>query len=430
MGDHEQITALQHDVDALDAKISTGAKYFNIDVPDYAAGASPSRDAYLRIGSTSGFTDPSQYGSTLWQQFELYLDESKTDPPHLRDRTGADQRPQLYGASDTAQNLWDNAGWRDHCDGNRITTTGGDKVEVIRGNYQLLVLGRAASGSADDGVIFDASGGHLVSGDTAPGMVTRIEYKQQKFGGTWKVTEETEKGHVHEIFGGEFKEEFRGSKKTSIVGNVPSSLTSTFAAEGTGDETGLPDLLDGTWARTITEYVGSSDSRVGAISSTTYAASITETTDVTGAVSGTTNAASITETTTAPTITETINATTITSNTYATTVYENVGKSGAHCATITEHWGDSKETTHGGKIDILLGGLLEVFVGGKLSVVAAKEVEIIGLAHTEVHAGSFREITLGYKWDLVVGWELEVDDYSTKIDAISKKSIAAAIFLG
>jgi hypothetical protein len=33
-------------------------------------------------------------------------------------------------------------GWRDHSDGNRITTTLGDKVEVIRGNYKLIVLGR------------------------------------------------------------------------------------------------------------------------------------------------------------------------------------------------------------------------------------------------------------------------------------------------
>jgi hypothetical protein len=34
-------------------------------------------------------------------------------------------------------------GWRDHSDGNRITTTRGDKVEVIRGNYKLIVLGRS-----------------------------------------------------------------------------------------------------------------------------------------------------------------------------------------------------------------------------------------------------------------------------------------------
>jgi hypothetical protein len=47
-----------------------------------------------------------------------------------------------------------------------------------------------------------------------------------------------------------------------------------------------------------------------------------------------------------------------------------------------------------------------------------------------VHAGSFREITFGYKWDLVVGYELEVDEYCTKISTITSKSIAAAIFLG
>src|SRR5690606_32659996 len=33
-------------------------------------------------------------------------------------------------------------GWRDHSDGNRITTTYGDKVEVIRGNYKMVILGR------------------------------------------------------------------------------------------------------------------------------------------------------------------------------------------------------------------------------------------------------------------------------------------------
>jgi hypothetical protein len=33
-------------------------------------------------------------------------------------------------------------GWWDHSDGNRVTTTSGDKIEVIQGNYKLVVLGR------------------------------------------------------------------------------------------------------------------------------------------------------------------------------------------------------------------------------------------------------------------------------------------------
>ena len=56
-------------------------------------------------------------------------------------------------------------GWRDHTDGNRITTTRGDKVEVIRGNYKLIVLGRQDQAkSATAGM--DISGGQT---DTSPG---------------------------------------------------------------------------------------------------------------------------------------------------------------------------------------------------------------------------------------------------------------------
>jgi hypothetical protein len=39
-------------------------------------------------------------------------------------------------------NLLTKGGWWDHSDGNRVSTTLGDKVEVIQGNYKLVVLGR------------------------------------------------------------------------------------------------------------------------------------------------------------------------------------------------------------------------------------------------------------------------------------------------
>ncbi len=49
--------------------------------------------------------------------------------------------PDDYRTLESSQ-LHTKGGWRDHTDGNRITTTRGDKVEVIRGNYKLIVLGR------------------------------------------------------------------------------------------------------------------------------------------------------------------------------------------------------------------------------------------------------------------------------------------------
>ena len=390
-------------------------------------GATPKRDAYLRNGSMSAFVDGSQHGATLWGYFDRFLDQSTADG-HVRDRSGAsDDRPPLYGADDTPANLFNNAGWRDHTDGNRVTTTGGDKVEIIRGNYQLLVLGRGAG--PDDGVLFDASGGHLVSGDIAPGMVTRIEYKTDKFGGTWKVTEETEKGHVHEVYKGEFKEEFLGSKRTSIVGTVPSEYAATFAAEGGPTWDGNPSLLDGTFASDITEYVGSSAAPITSITSTSYATTVSETCHF-GTVTETKNVSS--------SLTETLTTPSLTSNTYAKTITEQFGKADDHCYLTTTHYGNKtdtvmgavEETVLGAVTDIKVGGLFEILVGGKLGLVLAKEVEIILGAHMEIHAGSFREITLGYKWDLVVGYELEVDTYSKTISTISKSSIAAMIFLG
>lgn len=33
-------------------------------------------------------------------------------------------------------------GWWDHSDGNRISTTAGDKIEIIQGNYKMVVMGR------------------------------------------------------------------------------------------------------------------------------------------------------------------------------------------------------------------------------------------------------------------------------------------------
>ena len=65
-----------------------------------------------------------------------------------------------YRSGESAR-LHSKGGWRDHSDGNRITTTRGDKVEVIRGNYKLLVLGRTDNLSNAEG--FDNSGGWIDS---------------------------------------------------------------------------------------------------------------------------------------------------------------------------------------------------------------------------------------------------------------------------
>jgi hypothetical protein len=101
-----------------------------------------------------GFTDDTRNrGSGTHAAPGAPLNANHQDPP-----PGAD-----YRLGESAR-LHTKGGWRDHSDGNRITTTRGDKVEVIRGNYKLLVLGRQDDVANVAGQEF--SGGQL---DNDPG---------------------------------------------------------------------------------------------------------------------------------------------------------------------------------------------------------------------------------------------------------------------
>lgn len=369
---------------------STGSKYLQIFVPDYSG----ELDSYIRLGVPAA-TDESAGGAALWAHFRRFADqdfqEDSGETAHDRDRTGTDARPPLFGEAATPEGFWSKLGWRDHCDGNRLTTTGGDKIEIVKGNYQLLVLGRGDA--PDDGSVMDMSGGHIWSADIAPGTVTKTEYKSAKFAGTWKITEETTKGHVHEIFRGEFKEEFTGSKKTSIVGNLASDLASdiasAFADEGTKtSDSGNPDVVDGTFADKILEYTDATE-----LKSYQYV----------------------------DTIEETIEGDSLTSNVYVQTIYENFGKCSDHVNMVTHNWGTKNDIVMGVETTTVLGLKTDFFLG--------KEVSAIVGTHEEFHLGLFREITIGYKWDLVIGAELEVETYSHKVDTLSKWD-ALSLFLG
>ena len=183
-------------------------------------------------------------------------------------------------------------GWWDHADGNRISTTSGDKVEVIQGNYKLVVLGRqegvAGYGNAAS---FDMSGGHVVDQDAAPNAnVMCVEYV--KDGDVWTVVEDNGSGNLTEIFNGEHKELFTGSKKESYVGLDPTNETHRSRSHKDDkvqgpDKAKDPKIIDKTWAQSISTYVGSDGKPVpsiytytaaGAINDVTFASEVTSTT--------------------------------------------------------------------------------------------------------------------------------------------------------
>ncbi len=175
-------------------------KFFMIDVPDFRAGIDGAKSlrSYLRLGVASqnagnpqnkedgedlaslvmGFTDDTR---------DRGLETSREEPEDIAEKGGP--RAPGHGLTveqrkERSRQLHKLGGWRDHSDGNRITTTNGDKVEVIRGNYKLIVLGRQAAEldeegeeglekrieALEHGSAWEASGGQVDSADPAFGQ--------------------------------------------------------------------------------------------------------------------------------------------------------------------------------------------------------------------------------------------------------------------
>ncbi|HEY1692679.1 MAG TPA: hypothetical protein VGG39_10990 [Polyangiaceae bacterium] len=162
----------------IEAGPKEGKKYLALSVPNYQNNLS----SYLCLGSDPEWRndvgkDPSVYGALLSGMVLGFCDDDRprgslqtpgqnVAPGEYVDDTGTQTNPLQANPSMTKESsdlLHTKGGWRDHSDGNRITTTYGDKVEVIRGNYKLLVLGRQSDPTAQIAG-FDISGG-LVSSD-------------------------------------------------------------------------------------------------------------------------------------------------------------------------------------------------------------------------------------------------------------------------
>ena len=117
----------------------------------------------------------------------------------------------------------DYVGWRDHTDGHRITTTRGDKIEVVGGNYKVVSYGR---GQGD--AVFEMSGGLIVDGDIAPGDVTSVTWRDcptDSGNKGWKTVEQAQKANQVERFHGTKREEHFGDEIISVIG-APTGLAS------------------------------------------------------------------------------------------------------------------------------------------------------------------------------------------------------------
>lgn len=203
-------------------------------------------------------------------------------------------------------------GWRDHSDGNRISTTYGDKVEVIRGNYKMIVLGRQDDPESSTG--WDASGQHIQDwGYTMPGASVRVEessnYTDADGNNVWHLQNTTEGVVQSSNFAGDFFEYHWGKKHWTTVGSAKPTDKGP-----NGYPRQNPHILEKTWAEKIEGYTGSVDWPIPVITEETWAittasltnvaTAITEMTVCPGVITSSTNAGVINDATTAAAINE------------------------------------------------------------------------------------------------------------------------------
>lgn len=180
----------------VDHDMSGGPQYFSINVPN--------RAAYLRLGQTPTGRDAA-----------LSIETTAAVLPamyHLANAVTHDDflAGNFIHVPVDGEAFHQEAGWADHCDGNRVSTTNGDKVEVIEGSYKLITCGGQAG--------IDFSGGHMRTWSKTPGFISQVDAE----GRAATMTIKAEDHYALRFYGGEYDEFWGGTSYCSYYGVDPS----------------------------------------------------------------------------------------------------------------------------------------------------------------------------------------------------------------
>lgn len=389
-------------------------KFLQLLVPNYDGCAGPSATSgpaltYLRLGShypeRSEFSDEAAFSAAVATESvapahtgnELLKDAQGNLDVTFKDDGWLPRRPGVYAPDDNGDKTyryWDGAsldmattdpttlnaklltrgGWREHTDGNRISTTRGDCVEVVGGNYKLIVMGRVEGPNVGPST-WEISGGHSHDSTSHPGEVTSIEWSEAE-DGTWKVVETTRRGNTISYYQGKQEEHFFGPSMTSL----------TTKGQSTSDsyDTSYPILEEETWAKSV--------------SGETHASSITETTTIRADGSSTeyTYADEIEDFTGAVPLEEVMLQR---ENTYATdliskTVFDERHSHSIGAASVAVSMAATAETSTGAKFGLDFSG-------------ATADLKLA--AKAEMHVGAGLELSTTNTWEYKLAAKLEIN---------------------
>jgi hypothetical protein len=392
----------------------TPAKYLLLEVPNFNRAETPAdaMTSYLRLGSVprpaiAGSPEaPKSTGEDLASRAAITFEDGRRgvflDDERIRNTAAPGFAPVDERFDETAK-LHTLGGWRDHSDGNRISTTRGDKIEVIRGNYKLLVLGRQDEAKGAAG--WDVSGGHT----EGLGVKSSIEWVQT-FGGTWKTLETSEKGDTWVTQHGNSESHHYGEHMISTTGSEDERrpVYDPYRRIVRWDPAPNPEISERTWARSIESHTGSSGNRVPHIQNETWADDVASVTQA-HSISDATTADSITSATNAGAVTSTTNAGAITDTTIAgaQTAMNIIG------AMTNINVGNSLMVNVGATENINVGAMLDVTVAASARITMGASLDVTMGVHSSIELGG--EVELAPDRNLVVGTSNEVAGMKTTV---------------
>jgi hypothetical protein len=416
----------------------TAGKYLLLEVPNFTGDTSSDDNrkmgSYLRLGAAAANAgdraQPRHTGEDLAGWVQGFADDTRQrDDPHATNhpppeafdpaspanpmRTGSAGMPPPDSMTPVpldrraeSRVLHSKGGWRDHSDGNRITTTRGDKIEVIRGNYKLVVMGRAdqhgqrpGSGGMGQGQGWDISGGLVDSVDvdfattiddgtdndptrsqdnsTAAG--SRKQTDQQWMSVQYKWEQDTGDGRW-------------GWTQTTITGSEVYSA----------NDQGNGKIISKTWVDHMEQYVGSASCRVDSVVQDTYANTFETTTDASGNIFTNNNATWMHEHDSAS------NQISVVQTAPAITSYQ--GAVGAVVSNIIAPV----------FADTMIGVHAESHLGVHLDTQVGAHVDLHILEHLDIHLGWHHDMHVGhghYELKSNGKMELDTDESTAKVDA-------------
>lgn len=127
-------------------------------------------------------------------------------------------------ASALTSELMTRGGYRLHTDGNLVSTTRGDRVDVVFGNHQLAVLGRVGAST-----YVESSGGHSLRSDASTHQrSTSTEWNATR--STWTTYQETLKGNHTSRFQGPLETVFECDQIVESIGRAVDDDAATAPA--------------------------------------------------------------------------------------------------------------------------------------------------------------------------------------------------------